>query len=144
MVSHAMNMIWLCKEHHTDFDQYKFSLIINPFQHKINFMSLCPDYASQVTEANNRIGVLDLNHLSKRAISMRMEHVMKSGKDFQGKSGIDYVGWEGLRDFSINGSEHSKDSESEEVSGGTSEEDGTTKRSRAEEKEEIKGNVAKK
>lgn len=113
---HAMNMIWLCQHHHTDFDQYKFSLIVNPLHRTVSFTSLCPEYDNQVTRANDHIKDLNLSILSNRAISMRMEEALKSGSLFQGKIGVDYVHWENLRDFSINGSERSNDSEDEEAS----------------------------
>jgi hypothetical protein len=103
--SHEMNMIWLCVEHNSKFDLHKFSLVVSPIDHKVKFISHHADFHSIVQDANERLSSMDLSHLSKRGISLRMEKAIESGSAFC----ENWMAWKDLRNFSLDGSVKSED-----------------------------------
>jgi len=105
VASNEMNMIWLCREHNAKFDSHKFSLVVSPLDNKVKFISHHADFNAIVEEANDRMSNMDLSHLSKRGISLRMEKAIESGNAFCS----DWVAWKDLRNFSLNGSVNSED-----------------------------------
>jgi len=105
--SHEMNMILLCQQHSVKFDAHKFSLVVSPLDNTVKFISHHADFNDIVQQANVRMSHMDLSHLSRRGISLRMEKAIESGN----ASCNDWEAWKDMRNFSLNGSVCSEDNE---------------------------------